>query len=71
MTKMSLRPQRSNLKSEETLRKRIINEIRDQGFDIIPQLQLPFDGFWFNGELFSFDDVDAQKWGYKVRVNIC
>ena len=71
MTKMSLRSQRSNLKSEETLRKRIINEMRDQGFDTIPQLQLPFDGFWFNGKFFSFDDVDAQKWGYKVRVNIC
>jgi hypothetical protein len=48
---------------EEGLRQRVITELRDQGFDVPPQLQLPQAGFWFQGKYFSFDEVDPAKWG--------
>jgi len=51
------------MKNEESLRQRVITELRDQGFDVPPQLQLPQKGFWFHGNFFSFDEVDTSKWG--------
>ena len=49
---------------DEVLRQRIVCELRDQGFDILPQLQLPFEGVWFQGKFFYFEDINAQFWGY-------
>ena len=56
-------------KKEESLRQRIVRELRGQGFDVPPQLQLPTDGVWFHGKFYSYDDMDTSRWGYPTRMN--
>lgn len=55
-------------KAEQLLRQRVYNELRDQGFDILPQLQLPLGGVWFHGNFYNFDDNDTSRWGYPRRT---
>jgi len=54
-------------KAEQALRQRVYNELRDQGFDVLPQLQLPHSGVWFHGKFYNFDDIDPSRWGYPSR----
>lgn len=48
----------------QQLREYVCSELRDQGFDVGPQLQLRFPGFWFKSKFWSFDDLDSSTWGY-------
>lgn len=46
------------------IRKKIIDELRSQGFIFGGQLEFDFDGFWYNGEFFRYGEVDPRRWGY-------
>jgi hypothetical protein len=51
----------------EVLRHKIVEELRDQGFDVTPQLLLPVPGLWYRGQFFSFDELDTSRWGYSEK----